>query len=143
MFWFSAQSCRFASKHPYAKLHGLANVYPFSLPPNWSGIGWNGSCITYKGDSIGQRVPLALARVPNIAGREPIEAFTPSYLRMRLAVDIHIEVIAKRKAETLGGEEDVTVATHEGREHRLARPCGAAVSRALVIDVPVRLWSEH
>ncbi len=127
---------------PLGKLHGLAKVYPFSLSPlgrHW--LEWK--LHHFRCDSIDQRVPLALARVPNIAGREPIEAFTLSYLRVRLAVDIHIEVIAKRKAETLGGEEDITVAAHEGREHRLARPFGAAVSRALVIDVPVRLWSEH
>ena len=100
MVWFSAQSCRFASKHPYAKLHGLANVYPFSLPPNWSGIGWNGSCITSDVIRLTNASLLALARVPNIAGREPIEAFTPSYLRVRLAVDIHIEVVAEWESET-------------------------------------------
>ena len=54
----------------------------------------------FRCDSIDQRVPLALARVPNIAGREPIEAFTPSYLRVRLAVDIHIEVVAEWESET-------------------------------------------
>ncbi len=84
---------------PLGKLHGLAKVYPFSLSPlerHW--LEWK--LHHFRCDSIDQRVPLALARVPNIAGREPIEAFTPSYLRVRLAVDIHIEVVAEWESET-------------------------------------------
>ena len=72
-------------------------VLPF---PHWSGIGWNGSCITSDVIRLTNASLLALARVPNIAGREPIEAFTPSYLRVRLAVDIHIEVVAEWESET-------------------------------------------
>lgn len=91
----------------------------------------------FKGDSIGQRVPLALARVPNIAGREPIEAFTPSYLRVRLAVDIHVKVVSEREAKTIS--EDVTDPIDKSREHCLARPRGTAVGRGPVVDIPMRL----
>src|SRR5437667_11861843 len=99
MFWFSAQSCRFASNHPQANYTDWRKCTrsPF---PHWSGIGWNGSCITSDVIRWTNASLLALARVPNIAGREPIEAFTPSYLRVRLAVDIHIEVVAEWESET-------------------------------------------
>src|SRR5438552_15354098 len=46
-------------------------VLPFPLGRHW--LEWK--LHHFRCDSIDQRVPLALARVPNIAGREPIEAF--------------------------------------------------------------------
>ena len=61
--------------------------------------------------------PLALSRVPNIAGCEPVVALTPRCLRMRPVVDIHIEVVAKRKAEAI--REDVDIAGYKTGEHCL------------------------
>ena len=61
--------------------------------------------------------PLPLARVPDIARCEPVEAFTPGYLRMRLAVDIHVEVVAKWEPEAICN--NVTIAGYKAGEHCL------------------------
>src|SRR5438093_9241684 len=99
MFWFSAQSCRFASNRPYANYTHWRKCTRSPFPPlerHW--LEWK--LITSDVIRLTNASLLALARVPNIAGREPIEAFTPSYLRVRLAVDIHIEVVAEWESET-------------------------------------------
>src|SRR6266404_505572 len=70
--------------------------------------------------------PLAqLPRVPDVARCEPVITFTPGCLRMRLIVDIHVKVVAKRKAEAIA--ENVVVTGHVGREDGFTRPTGASV----------------
>src|SRR5439155_20954598 len=66
------------------------------------------------------RVPLPLVRVPDIAGSEPVVALAPCCLRIRLVVDIHVEVVAKRESEAIC--EDVAIVSYKAGEHRLARP---------------------
>jgi hypothetical protein len=60
-----------------------------------------------------------------------------SGLSVRLVVNIHIEVVAKRETKAIN--EDVCITSDERREHRLPRPRGATVGRGPVIDIPMRL----
>src|SRR5712691_8772838 len=79
-----------------------------------------------RADARRSTSPLShLSRVPDVAGCQPVITFTPGCLRMRLIVDIHIEVVAKRKAEAIG--ENVVVTAHVGREDGFTRPTGASV----------------
>ena len=68
---------------------------------------------------------MQLTCVPDFAGREPVVTLAPGGLRVRLVVDVHIEVVAEGEAEAIG--QDVAIARDVGREHGLARPTCAAI----------------
>jgi len=101
------------SIRPAEKTKGIS----WTATRNKTGSAANADCLFQLRFFTAMCVPLALSRVPNIAGCEPVVALTPRCLRMRPVVDIHIEVVAKRKAEAI--REDVDIAGYKTGEHCL------------------------
>src|SRR5436190_17970688 len=80
-----------------------------------------------------------LPRIPHIPRREPIVSFAPSYLRMRLVVDVHIEIVAERETETIG--ENVVVSGNKTRQNGFSGPRRPSIVGSPVVNIPVRLIS--
>src|SRR5215470_2175993 len=60
-----------------------------------------------------------LTCIPNVSGGEPIVTLRPRNLGVRLVVNVHIEVIAKRKPKAIG--ENVVVPSDKARQHGFVR----------------------